>query len=56
MSNFIESFCKVKDCYVDLYVVVHPFGDVVGCHQELAFAWSFCSEPMLIFIEDVLVV
>jgi hypothetical protein len=29
MSNFIESFCKVKDCYVDLYVVVHPFGDVV---------------------------
>jgi hypothetical protein len=31
MSNFIESFCKVKDCYVDLYVVVHPFGDVVGC-------------------------
>jgi hypothetical protein len=27
-----------KDCYVDLYVVVHPFGDVVGCHQQLAFA------------------
>jgi hypothetical protein len=21
-----------------LDVVVHPFGDVVGCHQELAFA------------------
>jgi hypothetical protein len=38
MNNFIESFCKVKDCYVDLYVVVHPFGDVVGCHQQLAFA------------------
>jgi hypothetical protein len=43
------------DCYADLYVV-HPFDDVVGCHQELVFAWSFCSEPMLIFIEDVLVV
>ena len=56
MRNVVERFREIKYCHVYLISRVHWFRYmyIVCCHEQLGFTRSFSTEPMLVFMKNVL--
>ena len=49
---FIKGFCEVHNGHVHLMTLVYTPNGVISCEKELTFTRTTRSEPMLVFVNN----
>ena len=53
---FIKGFREVQNGHVHLMTLVYTPNDVISCEQELTFTRTTRSEPMLVFVNNFVMI